>query len=108
MTADDRSDKSSLNQQIISQLKTYFKVKNFQIDQVIPLNDLQNLIFNTPGVLSIKDLRVYSLVDIYKGREYSSVGFSVTENTIRDIILPPIGGLFEMRYPDFDIIGSVD
>jgi hypothetical protein len=83
-------------------------VKNFQIDQVIPLNDLQNLIFNTPGVLSIKNLKVYSLTGTYKGREYSTVDFSVAENTIRDIILPPIGGLFEMRYPDFDIIGSVE
>ncbi len=108
VTADDKADKSSLNQQIISQLKSYFKVKNFQIDQVIPLNDLQNLIFNTPGVLSIKDLRVYSLTGTYKGREYSTVDFSVAENTLRDIILPPIGGLFEMRYPDYDIIGSVE
>lgn len=108
VTADDRADKSSLNQQIISQLKTYFKIRNFQIDQVIPLNDLQNLIFNTPGVLSIKNLKVYNLTGTYKGREYSAVDFSVAENTIRDIVLPPIGGLFEMRYPDFDIIGSIE
>jgi hypothetical protein len=40
-------------------------------------------------------------------REYSNVQFDVGANTDRGIILGPPGSIFELRYKDFDIIGSV-
>jgi len=57
VTVDENSNKTSVVQQAIAKLKDYFQIKNFQIDQVIAISDIQNIIYNTNGVMSITDLR---------------------------------------------------
>jgi len=44
----------------------------------------------------------------YKGRTYTDVAFNPTENTRKGLIFPPTGGIFEVKYPNFDIIGSAN
>ena len=58
--------------------------------------------------MSITDLRFYGLSGTYKGRTYTDVAFNPTENTRRGLIFPPTGGIFEVKYPNFDIIGSAN
>ncbi len=108
VTVDENSNKTSVVQQVIAKLKDYFQIKNFQIDQVIAISDIQNIIYNTNGVMSITDLRFYGLSGTYKGRTYTDVAFNPTENTRRGLIFPPTGGIFEVKYPNFDIIGSAN
>ena len=40
-------------------------------------------------------------------RTYSDIQFDVDVNTDRGIIIGPPGSIFELRFPDFDIVGSV-
>lgn len=108
ITVDDSANKTSVIQQIISKLKNYFQIKNFQIDQVIAMNDIQNIIFNTSGVMAITEVKFYGLTGTYKGREYTDIMFNVAENSQKGILFPPMGGIFEIRYPNFDIIGSAN
>ena len=72
------------------------------------MNDIQNIIFNTNGVMAITEIKFYGLTGEYKGRKYSDVMFNVAENSQKGILFPPMGGIFEVRYPNFDIIGSVN
>ena len=106
ITADPSSNKSSVVQQIIAQLKKFFQQKNFQIDQVISINDVEHIIFNTPGVMSVTNLKFYGLSGMYNGKAYNNVTFNPSENTIKGLIVPPVGGMFEIKYPNADIIGS--
>ncbi len=94
--------------QIINQsLKNYFNVKNFQIDQPILTSDVMNIILNSNGVLSISNLTFEGLNGNINGTSYSDVIFNVSQNTINGLIVPPPGGIFEVKYPDYDIVGNI-
>ena len=100
----------SLNQQtvlqsILTKLIEQFDITKFSIDQPIVLSDIQNLIFTTPGVLSIINIEFKNLNGETNGRTYSSVNYDVKSNLRKGILYPPEGGIFEIKYPDFDIIG---
>jgi hypothetical protein len=108
ITVAPNANKTSVVQQVISKLKQYFQLKNFQIDQVIPISDLQNIIFNTQDVLTLTNLKLYGLNGTYQSRIYSDIVFNPNDNTIKGMIVPPIGAIFQVRYPNVDIIGSAD
>jgi hypothetical protein len=38
-------------------------------------------------------------------RIYSNVNYDVTTNTFKGLLIPPTGGIFEIRYPEYDILG---
>jgi hypothetical protein len=100
------SNKSVIVQNVIARLQRFFRTENFQIDTPIRLADVQNLIYNNPGVLSITELKVRSLTGNVNGRIYSDSTFNVNTNTIKGLVFPPQGGIFEIRFPEFDIVGS--
>ena len=64
-----------------------------------------NIILNTSGVVSLTTLTVSNLSGTTAEREYSSEIFSVTGNTSRNILSPPVGSIFEVKFPEYDIIG---
>jgi hypothetical protein len=100
----------SLNRQLVLQavlrsLIEKLNINNFSIDQPIVISDIQNLIYVTPGVLSVTNLEFRNYVDTVNNRSYSDVTFDVKNNIRKGILYPPPGGIFEFRYPDYDIIG---
>jgi len=93
--------------QIINQaLKDYFNIKNFQIDQSIILSDITNILLNTDGVMSVANITFSSVSGNLNGVAYSEVIFNVEQNTTNGLLVPSPGGIFEIRYPDFDIVGN--
>lgn len=100
------SNKSTTLQTVISRLSNILTVNNYQIDQPILLSDLQNVIINTAGVLTLVDLKVENLSGTIVGRDYSSVTHNIKEYTRRGIIYGPPGSIFELRYPQQDIVGT--
>lgn len=109
------SNKNLVKQNVIKKLKDYFGIKNFEIDQAIFLSDIRNIIFNNPGVLTISELEVENVNGTVtfgepsnsNTRVYSDIQYDIDSNTDRDIIFAPPGGIFEVRFPDFDIVGVV-
>lgn len=100
----------SLNQQtvlqsILSKLLKQFNTTKFSIDQPIVLSEIQNLIFNTPGILSIINIEFKNLTGKMNGRMYSDVNYDAKSNLRKGMLYPPEGGIFEFKYPEFDIIG---
>lgn len=94
-------------QSINATLLNYFNVENFQIDQPIVIGEIENLILNTRGVLSITNLSFESRSGIYENRIYSSDNFSVARYIDRGLLFPPRGGIFELKYPNDDIVGRI-
>lgn len=88
-------------------LRNYLDTKNMHIDMPINKTDLTNLIINAEGVESLAGIRVINKRGTQEGRVYSNVSFSPNENTRRQKVYPPTGGIFEVRYPEADIKGAV-
>lgn len=93
-------------QNILTKLQTYFNIGNFHIDQPIVMSDLSNIIFQVPGIISINQMRFDNISGIVANRQYSQLTYDVGSNTRLGLLFPPAGGIFEVRYPDVDIVGK--
>lgn len=104
--------KSSFNQtevlsNVLSSLRDFFDIDNFQIGQPIILSEVEALIFSNEGVLSITDrIKIKNHRGVIGGREYSFTSFSTINNTDKGVVLCPHGSIFEIKYPNIDIKGS--
>jgi len=98
--------KNTTLQTINQSLKSYFDIKNYQIDQTILLSDVMNILLNTDGVMSVSNITFIGVNGNVNGVDYSDVIFNVEQNTTNGLLVPPPGGIFEIRYPDFDIVGN--
>jgi len=103
---DQRTDKTLVLANLNDKISNYLSIKNFQIDQPIVISDLINLIINQDGVIALEKYRFDNVINTVSDRTYSSISYSLTRSTFRGLINPPVGGIFELKYPDFDIIGS--
>jgi len=92
---------------INSNLKDYFKIENFQINQPIIIADVSNLILNTQGALSLIELKFTGISGNVDGKSYSSYTYVPSENLSKGIYYPPPGGIFEIKYQNSDIVGRV-
>ena len=71
------------------------------------ISDLTNIVYNTPGVLSVVDLKPLSIVGSQNNRIYSPVVHNMKVNTVKGMVFPPDGGIFELKFSEFDIKGAV-
>ena len=100
------ANKGGVVQSVISRLRSILRVENFQIDQPIVIDDMINIIINTPGVVSLISLDVLSRNGTEQNRTYSDFYFDYESATRNKIITAPRGTMFELKYPDFDIVGT--
>jgi len=103
---DPALNRSTVLLSILTKLQTFFDVKNFHIDQPIIMSDVVNTIFTVPGIISVNDLKFNNIVGTVNNRIYSDETFDVSANTRQGIIFPPLGSIFEIRYPEYDVIGK--
>ena len=92
---------------INSKLQKYVSIANTQIHKPLITGELQNLIQNTPGVVSVINMNVNSKSGTIDGNPYSPVSFKTADLLDRGFIFPPVGGIFELKYPNEDIVGSL-
>ena len=98
-------NKRTVLQAISSRLKTLLSTTNFQIGQPIVLGDITNVIVTTPGVSSLTTVKIYSVTGTVSGRQYSDSTFNVRNQTVGGVVRCPMGAIFELKYPDYDITG---
>jgi hypothetical protein len=103
---DDKEDKSGVITRINNALIEYLATTNMHIDGGIRVADLVNLIINQDGVLSLDSYKFTSLTGEIDDRDYSSISISPKRSIVRGVFNPPLGGIFEVKYPDVDIIGN--
>jgi hypothetical protein len=102
---DPTLNRSIVLQNILTKLQTTFNPKNFNIDQPLVISEINSTIFSIPGVVSINNVRFQNISGEVDNRIYSDVTYDVAANTRQGIIFPPGGGIFELRYPEINIIG---
>lgn len=103
---DPTKNKKLVLQNVVSRLSNYFSSKHFEIDQPIILSDLQNLVYNNQGVISVTNLTVKNLSGVVNGRTYSPSQFDVASATTKGIIIPEPGSIFEVKFKQHDIVGN--
>ena len=100
------ANKNMVIQGVILALKDLFKIDNFQIDQPLVLADIVNVIINTTGVIALTDLEIINVQGQIEDRIYSDISFNVDASTVRGMIIGSPGSIFELKYPDYDIVGN--
>jgi hypothetical protein len=104
--SDPSYNKSTLLQSIIQDLQSYFDIRNFHINQPIVMSDIVSIIFSKPGVIAVDKIQFNNLYGTVKNKQYSSIAFDVQLNTKNQILYPPTGAIFEVKYPDINITGK--
>ena len=100
------ANKPLVLQNVINSLVGIMTVNNFQIDQPILISDIQSAIINSASVLSLVDLKIENVAASAQGRTYSVNSMNVGQSTVRGAVYGPPGSIFELKYPNYDIIGS--
>lgn len=103
---DPTLNKELVLQNALSKLKDFINTSNINIDQPLIINDIQNVIYNTPGIVTVVGVEIKNVYGNIDNREYSNQSFNVNSFTKKGILFGPPGSIFEIRYPNYDIIGT--
>lgn len=104
---DPTLNSSIIMQQVLTKLQSTFNIKNFHIDQPLIIADIHNTIYSTAGVVSVNNLQFSNITGIVDNRVYSDNTFDVLGNQRNGVLFPPAGGLFEVKFPEVDVIGKI-
>jgi hypothetical protein len=106
ITVDPTYNRQLVLQNVQAKLINYFNVGNFQMDQPLIFDDIRNIIYNNVGVLAVRNVQITNVTGQVGDRNYSSVRYNINNNLINNsILIPPAGGMWEIKYPSSDIIG---
>jgi hypothetical protein len=90
----------------ITELKNYFNISNWQINEPIVLNDIYVLLDKIDGVQTVRDVTITNFNNVNAG--YSKYVYDIAGATIQDIVYPSLDPcIFEVKFPDIDIQGRV-
>lgn len=90
----------------ITTVQNFFNIDSWNFSQPINLSQLQLEIAKVNGVQSVVSINIYNKTAL--DGDYSSVQYDISAATKNNIIYPSVDpSIFEVRYPDSDIRGSV-
>jgi len=90
----------------IQAFQEYFSISKWQINQPIQLRDLYLLLDKVPGVMYVKSVSITNKAGTSSG--YSQYSYDIAGATKNNVIYPSLDpSIFEVRYPNTDIIGKV-
>ena len=90
----------------IDKLKSIFNNKQWQINQPIVLSKIYTELDKVDGVQSVTSVSIVNLYDSTDG--YSGNVYDIAAATKAGVIYPSLdASIFEIKYPNKDIIGKV-
>lgn len=107
VVVDPSINRTTLLAEILRSLQDKFQIKRMQINQPIVISEVVNLIYGIRGVIAVDNIQFSNVSGIFNNRVYSDATHDIKSYTKRQLIYPPAGGIFEIRYPDVDIIAKV-
>jgi hypothetical protein len=88
-------------------IRKYFNIDDWQINQPIIKDDLLVKIANVDGVQSVTNLTFVNKWQQQDGSDYPAYSYNIAANTKDRVIYPSADPcIFELRYPQTDIVGS--
>lgn len=109
VSIDPRVNSTLVNEKIKSEIENYFSISSAQINKPINISELTQLILSTEGVFSmpVEGLRFTALFGVKNGKLYSNYIHDMNISEYNGLIFPPDGGIFELKYPEINIIQGV-
>lgn len=99
-------NKKDVLSECISTVQEFFNIDNWNFSQPINLSQLQLQIAKVDGVQSVVSIDIYNKTAL-EG-DYSPVQYDIAAATKNGVIYPSVDpSIFEVKYPDSDIRGSV-
>ena len=90
----------------ISELKEFFNIDKWQINQPIIISEVYNLIGNVSGVQSVENISFSNINGVDVG--YSQYKYDFIQATKGGVIYPSLDpSIFELKFPNSDIKGRV-
>jgi len=97
-------NKSEVVTKCISELKDFFNLDNWTFNQTINLSEIELLLANVEGVISVPVLKITNKCG---GSGYSPCSYNIEAATKDKIVYPSLDpSIFELKYPDTDITGK--
>jgi hypothetical protein len=97
-------NKSDILANCINDLKEYFSIDKWTFNQTINLSEVELLLANVEGVISVPFLEINNKCS----GNYSSNSYNIKAATRDKIIYPSLDpSVFELKFPDIDIKGRV-
>ena len=92
--------------QCITELKNYFNIDKWQINQPIIISDIKNLIGAVDGVQTVETVEFINKNGLING--YSQYIYPINLATRNEVLYPSLDpSIFEIKFPDKDIKGRV-
>jgi len=91
----------------IESLKEHFNINLWQINQPINLTTITSILSQIAGVLSVINISIVNKVGTVNSLSYSSTVYNIQSNTRNGIVYCDNNKIFEIKYPNKDIIGVV-
>ena len=90
----------------IASVQNHFSINNWQINEPIIMKNINILLSKVQGVQIVKRIIINNLTGESLG--YSNFAYDIMNSTIDEVIYPSIDPMiFEVKYPNQDIIGRV-
>jgi hypothetical protein len=90
----------------ITQLKQFFNLNNWQINEPIILKDIYLLLDKIEGVQTVKNVAIVNKTGAILG--YSEYAYDIAGATQNNVVYPSLDPMiFEVKYPNVDIKGKV-
>ena len=90
----------------VNELKVYFNIDRWTINQPIILRDLTILLDKVPGIQTVKKIIITNKRGTSSG--YSKYGYDINGATLNGTVFPSLDpSIFELKYPNQDIKGKV-
>ncbi len=87
-------------------LADYFSNERIQIGQPIVVSDVISVLNGTPGVVSVYELTFTNVFGVTDGLSYSDQRFNISDNLRDGMLICPSESIFQVKYPNKDIVGS--
>ena len=90
----------------VEAMKSYFNIDMWQVNQPIYMTDIYTTLLAVEGVQTVTNVSIYNLNNSTQG--YSPNEYDITAATKNGIIYPSLDpSIFEVRFPNLDIRGSI-
>jgi hypothetical protein len=90
----------------ISEIKDYFQIDKWQINQPIIKSEVMNLIGAVRGVQTVEKVKFENIFGLSQG--YGQYKYDFIQATKKEVIYPSLDpSIFELKFPDKNISGKV-
>ena len=86
-------------------LQRIFDVTRTNFNDSIVIPEIQASLQSLQKVRSVPEVKIFNRVSTVNGRIYSGTEFNINSNTSNGIVRFPVDAVWELKYPNSDIIG---